>query len=154
MNNVDEIKKILIDKSSDLLIITVGNTFRSDDGVGPYIYSKLKSSKKIKILNADENPENIVDDAIAFNPDKIIFIDAGDWGGVPGEIKIISEDQISKVTFSTHMIPLNVVSALIRQDIDAEIVFLGIQILSMEFKEGICEAVKSAADELVGIIKN
>ncbi|MCK4995079.1 MAG: hypothetical protein KAS13_08575, partial [Candidatus Omnitrophica bacterium] len=50
------------------LIITVGNSFRSDDGVGPYLGAKLKRMKGLKVITAGINPENIIDEVIDLKP--------------------------------------------------------------------------------------
>ncbi|MDO8489347.1 MAG: hydrogenase 3 maturation endopeptidase HyCI, partial [Candidatus Omnitrophota bacterium] len=41
------------------LIITVGNCFRADDGVGTYIASGLRPGAKLWVIDAGYTPENI-----------------------------------------------------------------------------------------------
>ena len=49
---------------SHTLIITIGNCFRADDGVGPYIASCLRQSAKLSVIDAGCTPENIIDEVI------------------------------------------------------------------------------------------
>ena len=59
------------------LVITVGNPFRFDDGVGPYIAAQLEGLKlTAKVLNAFDKPENIINQAIDFKPEKTLIIDS------------------------------------------------------------------------------
>lgn len=150
---VNIIELLKLNPDSDL-IITVGNSFRSDDGVGPYIGEELKKISGLKVINAGLTPENIIEEIIAFSPGKILIIDAADFAGNPGEVRIIFEDKIPQTTLSTHAIPLNVITAIIRQSIKTEIFFMGIQSQLFGFGEGLSEPVKSTADQIIAIIKN
>ncbi len=146
------------------IIITVGNDFRSDDGVGPYIYRRVmfkngdcpkRSGWTVPlfkhchyIINAGINPENIIDDVINLRPKKIIIIDCADFKGKPGEIKIIPEDAIPETSISTHTIPMPVITQILKNDTGAEIYYLGIQPKNIELGEGLSKEVKKSADSL------
>ncbi|HOY09791.1 MAG TPA: hydrogenase 3 maturation endopeptidase HyCI [Candidatus Omnitrophota bacterium] len=143
-----EIFEALKPRPGTNLVITAGNSFRSDDGVGPYLYEALKGRVLVPILDAGYTPENIIDQAIQVNPDYIIVIDAADFHGRPGEVRIIEEDLIPTSTLSTHAIPLNVVTRLIEEETGATTVFIGIQVCSVVPGEGLSPEVKEAADAL------
>ena len=149
--------KIILKKENNKknLIITIGNSFRHDDGVGPYIYLNLnKLPYDYLILNAGNNPENIIDTAISINPDKTIFIDAANFNGAPGEIKLISEDLISAFTLSTHIFPLNIISKMIEKETGSNIFFIGIQCKNLNFGEGLSNEIKKSADKIINYIKS
>jgi hydrogenase 3 maturation protease len=99
-----EIKDIFTpSEKGKLLVITVGNSLRSDDGVGIYIAKQIKKCKKnIIILNADSKPENIIDKAVQIKPQKVVIIDAADFGGRVGEIRLIKKTDIQSTSLSTH----------------------------------------------------
>ncbi len=134
---------------SQTLIITVGNFFRADDGVGPYIAAGLKQAAKLSVIDAGYNPQNIIDQAIKLRPERIIFIDAADFGGAPGELRLIDDQHIPEVSLSTHSVPLPVISRILFEDTQAKIYFIGIQPKSVEHQEGLSAEVKLAADVLV-----
>jgi len=148
-----EILEVLKPRSNQDLIITVGNSFRRDDGVGPYLSGKLRDFEKIKVLNAGDTPENIVDEAIASKPVRILIFDAADFGGRAGEVRTIPEGLIPQTALSTHSIPLNVITGIIAGETNAEIVFIGIQPKTVEFGEGLSEEVKKAADAIAETIR-
>jgi hydrogenase 3 maturation protease len=131
------------------LIITVGNSLRADDGAGPYIGSKLTPQKSFDLINAESRPEDALDQAKDLNPKRIIIIDAADFEGNPGEIKIIPDEAIPEKTLSTHSIPLNLVARLLKQDTQAEIIFLGIQPQEVGYKEELSEPVKQACEMII-----
>lgn len=151
---IDEIIGVLTFPLQSTLVITVGNTLRSDDGVGSYIAARLQSYPGIALINVGTMPENIVDEVIAMAPATIIIIDAADFGGPAGAVKIIPEESIPQVTLSTHMIPLNVVTNIIRDSIRTGVYFVGIQPKSVALGEGLSPEVQQAADELISVITN
>jgi len=148
----EEIRKILSpEKSGKTLIITVGNTLRRDDGVGPYIAGCLagKLPPEVILLNAGEQPENAIEPAIMCRPVKTVIIDAALFGAAPGKVKVIREDEISTLTLSTHTFPISVLSKLITEDTGSQVFFVGVQPGDVTFGEGISRQVKEAADEIV-----
>lgn len=143
----------LIFKPGLNIIIAVGNTLRSDDGVGPYIASCLKSNYRLKVIDAKDRPENVIDEVIDWRPSKVLIIDAADFKGLPGEIRIVKQDLIPENSLSTHAISLKVIAEIISQDSKAEVEFLGIQPRSVSLGEEISREVISAAGEIIEKIK-
>ncbi len=135
------------------LIITVGNSFRSDDGVGPYLGKSLKLIKGLKVIDAGINPENIIDEVIDLKPKRILIFDAADFKAKAGQVRIIPKECIPETTISTHAIPLNVITELISSTIDTSIIFIGIQAKSFDMGDGLSDEVKISADEIVEIIR-
>ena len=114
--------------------------FRKDDGVGPYIASLLKQKNPpFKIIDAQDKPENIIEDVIALDPDIILIIDAADFKGTSGEIRLIDAQDIDQSVLSTHMIPLSLMYHLFKEDTDAEVYFIGIQVKDVSLGEGVSE---------------
>jgi hydrogenase maturation protease HycI len=148
----DIIELLKINPDSDL-IVAVGNSFRTDDGVGPYIAEALKQISNLKLINAGYTPENSIEDIISLAPQRILIFDAADWGGKPGEVRIIPEANIPQTTLSTHAIPLNVITAIISQSIQTAIFFIGIQTKSVCLGEGLSGEIKKTADQIVEIIR-
>lgn len=134
------------------VIITVGNTLRSDDGVGPYIASCLKPHRQPAIINAGSNPENSIEEAISLKPRGIVIIDAADFGGEPGEARLIDKEYIPETSVSTHMISLKVVAAILAEETKAQVSFLGIQPKHVGIGEGLSAEVKKTADEIVALL--
>jgi hydrogenase 3 maturation protease len=134
-------------------VVTVGNTLRSDDGAGPYIAARATRSRPgLVVIDAGERPEGILDRVIALAPRRVVFIDAADFGGVPGETRVIDEGAVPAAGLSTHIFPVPVVARLIAADTGAEISFVGIQAASVALGEGLTPPVREAADLLVALM--
>lgn len=153
MSNLSaDVRKALFFNSGPHVIVTVGNTLRGDDGVGPYIGSRLTSTRDTLIVNAAYNPENCIDEVVQFKPKRVLVIDAADFRGAPGEARLIDRDHIPETTVSTHAIPLPVVTALIASDANTEVLFLGIQPENVSMGEGLSQGVKATADLIIKAI--
>ena len=130
----------------------MGNSLRRDDGAGPFLASMLKSSGNLTVIDAGSTPENHIDGIIAINPRRVLFIDAADFGGAPGEARLIPIEAIPATTLSTHGFPLSAVCELIRQSIPAEIRFIGIQAKDCGFGERLSEEVRKMVEEIAGAL--
>ena len=135
------------------LILTVGNPMRRDDGVGPYIASKLSFVPNRTVMEGGMHPENQLDDITRLNPSRILILDAADFGGSPGELRLIETESIPETSLSTHAISLKVIAKILNDDTGAEIVFIGIQPQNVSFGEGLSPRVRHAADKLIQWLK-
>jgi hydrogenase 3 maturation protease len=148
----EEVREILSPgKRGKTLIITVGNSLRKDDGVGPYIAECLagRLPPEIILLNAGDRPENAIEIATMYRPIKTVIIDAALFGAIPGKVKVIPKEEIPTVVLSTHIFPIPILSKLITEDTGSEVFFVGVQPQDVNFGEGISQQVKEAADEIV-----
>ncbi len=138
------------EKFGKTIIVTVGNSLRGDDGLGPFVSSKLKDQNlKFVVIDAGERPENIIEEAVALKPAKVIIIDAANFQGHPGETRIIPSDSINDVVISTHKFPLRAVQNIIEMDSNAKVYFLGVQVKTVELGAVMTNDVKAAAEEII-----
>jgi len=152
-----DIQKALTPKlNSKLLIITVGNELRCDDGVGPYIAQVFPDgvNKNICLINAGQHPENFLDQAVGINPDKIVIIDAADFQGQSGECRLFVTNNIPEKTLTTHIFPLKAIAKILEEDTKASIFFLGIQAESVELGQIMSEFVKKSANEIIDFLNS
>lgn len=149
----DVIELLKPESSGTLLVITVGNLLRFDDGVGPYIAEKANRPKTgIIILDAGERPEDIVWKAIEVGPGRVVVIDAADFAGEPGEVCAIPEELLPENPISTHRFPLRVISRLVTEDTGARVDFICIQPERVGFGKGLSDTVRSSAEEIVTML--
>jgi len=150
-----EIINLLQSIDNNTLIITLGNDFRSDDGVGCYIYNSIINEKlNFHLLNGGDRPENIIDDVINLKPSRVIIIDAANFSGKFGEIRIFSDDQINQVTYSTHSISPVIISKIIQTELNCPVFFLGIQAKNFSYGETLSKQIKKTADGVIEVLKS
>ena len=147
------IRQLFGETLSTTMIFTAGNSLRQDDGVGPYVAAQLREQPAALVVDGGFTPDSVVEDVIAAQPARIIFIDAADFGGQPGEVRLLEPEKSLEVLVSSHTIPLSLVADLIRQRLPATTMcFVGIQVQSLDFGEGLCPEVQKSADQLVSLI--
>ena len=147
----------------------IGNELKYDDGVGPYIISKLNEidlNDNILLINAQTVPENFTGKIRMENPSHIILVDACLMGLNPGEYKIVNSDEFTNIGISTHSMSLSYFVKFLNQD---NILFLGIEPETLElidqdslgvigadlmdFNGKLTEDIEKSADEIIELFR-
>ena len=138
-----------------VVICGIGNDVRGDDAFGVIVAEELKNrlkSDKIAILNCGEVPESYVGKIVNENPTHVIFIDAVDFGGKPGEVVIADPEGTLGESFSTHRLPLKLLVGYLKQNINAKFILIGCQPKQLGLFVEMSEEVKQSAEKLVEIL--
>lgn len=153
---IDKLQKFL---SGNYAILGIGNTLRSDDGLGTIIAEKLREHFKNSRLEntifiGGVAPENILGKIAKMNIEKLLILDAVMFDGAPGEIKIFSVDELAAPMMLTHG-PSNF--AMMKMILPkTELSILAVQPKINKFGNNISEAVKNSIadvfDSLIEII--
>jgi len=86
-----------------LVIVGVGNPMRGDDGFGPALAERLKTQGiNATVVNAEITPENYLGYIASLQPALVLVADAVDFGGRPGELRLIEPRDIVHTGASTH----------------------------------------------------
>ncbi len=137
-----------------MVFVGLGNPLRGDDGIGVRIAEVLKNSlecKKVEVIIVEDRVDLLGRFLEDLKPSLLIFFDAADFGGKPGEIRILDLAEASEKTISTHSIPLQVV--LKASGIESPSYVIGIQIMSLEFGDGISEPVKETGNVVTNFLQ-
>lgn len=144
------IKKPLKEK---IVFLGAGNPLRGDDGVGCKFIRELKKRgmekrKKVYLFNGEQLPENYLEPIIKIQPSTVILVDAVDFGGSAGEIKIFKQANFQS-GFSTHTLSLSLLLNYLKENSQAEIFLLGIQPKNTAWGEDLSKEVQASLKELV-----
>ncbi|WP_407431099.1 hydrogenase maturation peptidase HycI [Methanobrevibacter sp.] len=157
-----------LDGFEKLIIVGIGNELKYDDGVGPYIISrlsKLNLNENILLINAQTVPENFTGKIRKENPSHIILVDACLMGLSPGDYKIVDKDDFANIGISTHSMSLSYFVKFLNHD---NILFIGIEPKSldlidqdslgvlnadlMDFNGELTENIQKSADEIIELL--
>ena len=157
-----------LDGFEKLIIVGIGNELKYDDGVGPYIISrlsKLNLNENILLINALTVPENFTGKIRKENPSHIILVDACLMGLSPGDYKIVDKDDFANIGISTHSMSLSYFVKFLNHD---NILFIGIEPKSldlidqdslgvlnadlMDFNGELTENIQKSADEIIELL--
>jgi len=134
-----------------IIILGIGNTLRSDDGVGSILASRIKDKVLFTVWDAGESPENYLEKIIRENPDTVVLIDAVDFGGKPGEYRVLEPEDIKTANlFSTHNASISLTINYLQSNLKADIIILIIQPKSVAFGDKLSPEVAKSLDFLAG----
>jgi len=162
MNSLLELRNQLyawLKKCRRLVVLGIGNPLKGDDAVGLSVIQNLsgKVSENVLLLECGVVPENYLSQIEKFKPTHVLMIDAAQINKEAGASRLISVEEIAGVTLSTHTLPLSFVAEIIKQNTGANVILLGIQPESIEFREGLSpklqKATRKIADLVIEVIK-
>lgn len=134
------------------MLLGIGNTLRRDDGVGNYVASRFRARGWL-VLDCGTMPENFSGVVRRHRPELLVLVDAADLGITPGSFRIIAPDQISDVSTGTHNLPLSHLIMILSESAGC-IIFIGIQPGEVGDGEGITQAVREGADQLIDLLRS
>ena len=129
----------------------IGNPLYGDDAAGTVFADMLKDKEPewLKVFKCETVPENYIAPLRMLSPEILLIVDAADFGASPGDMKRMTINDFSNISFSTHGISLD----LLLEDITSRIIIIGIQPATRELAlEEISEPVRSALEELEDLI--
>lgn len=108
-------------------IIGAGNVMRGDDGLGPVLADRLKDRISASVINGGSAPENHLGAIKGSKPDVILVIDAADFGGKSGEIKLLKRSDVPVYGHSTHNMSFALFFEFLETETKADIYMLAVQ---------------------------
>ncbi len=135
-------------------VIGIGNIMRGDDGCGPKIIEKLKGRNiKACLFDCGTVPENYIFPILSTSCGTVILVDAADFEGTPGSIKVLSLNEVSGAGLSTHNSSIRLFTDLLMTGRDnLDIFAVSIQPKKITFGEPLSDEVKSGIDTLTNIL--
>lgn len=146
---MDELEHLKEHLRGRVVILGIGNTLKSDDGIGSILASRLKEKVSFTVYDAGPSPENYLGKIIKDKPDTIVIIDAVDFGGSPGEFRVL-EGQGLRTTnlFSTHNASLSLAINYLQSNLKADIIILSIQPKNLAFGQNLSPEAAKTLDTL------
>ncbi len=83
-------------------LLGIGNRMWRDDGVGSLTVEALQDHLDLDTVDGGMVPENYLETVVGYEPDTILIIDAVDFDGRPGELRLLEPGQLAGSGLSTH----------------------------------------------------
>ncbi len=115
-----------IDKSKSILLVGMGNEWRSDDMVGSSLVESLSGKLTIETLNVGESLENHLGKIRDYNVDLIVFFDAASYEGEE-RFRIFPIAEINNHFYMTHNASLQLAAKYLQRNGSFDILLLGIK---------------------------
>jgi hydrogenase 3 maturation protease len=138
---------------SKVLILGVGNTLKGDDAAGPLVCERLSGRLSAVVLDVGVTPENYVGPILKAHADVLLIVDAVDFGGTPGVLRIFEPSEIREFAFSTHALSLHLFIETLQRDRPFDVRVIGIQTGSRQLGDGVSPAVQQAVETLADTLQ-
>lgn len=138
------------------VVLGMGDRMKGDDGAGCEVSERLGreiNRNNVKIINAENAVENYLGPVAKFKPGRVVLVDAVDFGGQAGEVKILEPRQVREATSSTHTFSLPVILEHIKNETGAQCLIVGIQPAIVAFTEGLSSQAEEGVGRAVRLIK-
>lgn len=152
--------KTILRKDLRVAIVGVGSELRGDDVAGLALVRRIRGElddPNVLLVEGGTVPENFTSKIKRFKPSLVIFVDAADFGGEPGDMILADRESIVGSSISTHSLPLSLLAEYLEKETGAKPYLLGIQPSATERVEGMSpeveEAVETLGRELVSALK-
>lgn len=129
-------------------VIGVGNVLRGDDGAGPEVVALLAGRVGLPIVDASEVPENYGGWVVKMNLESVVFVDAVDFGGEPGEFRMIPLEKLMVSASSTHRLSLHYVIRYLEEEWKGDAILVGVQPKSLRLGDGLSAEVAAGVRKL------
>lgn len=130
-------------------IIGIGNPLKKDDNIGNIIVEELEQRIKdqdLMFVRAETNPENYIGKIRDFKPKTIYFIDAAEFDGKVGEVRIFLIDDVLNESLSTHGISVKIFRNFFPE---SEIRIIGIKPENTNYGEGLSMELKRNLNDII-----
>jgi hydrogenase 3 maturation protease len=131
-----------------VVVVGVGNALKADDAAGPVLAESLRRRFPGRVFDAGQAPESFLGPIRRARPDTILLVDAADFGGRPGDVQLVSKDDIGGLALSTHAAPLSMFMALAAAETGATVRLIAVQAKSTALGATMCGEVRAAVAAL------
>ncbi|MDD4857057.1 MAG: hydrogenase 3 maturation endopeptidase HyCI [Candidatus Krumholzibacteria bacterium] len=134
-------------------VVGVGNALKGDDGAGPALAAMLAArGASFPLVDASEVPENYGGWVEKQKLDAVVFVDAVEFGGAPGEWRLIPFEDLMHSASSTHRLSLHFLIRYLKEKWRGEALLIGVQPLSLKLGEGLSAEVDEGVTEIAACL--
>jgi hydrogenase 3 maturation protease len=140
-------------KGKKVVVVGVGNPLRGDDAAGCRVANKLKETPCLRVIIAEEVPENYFGLVTKMKPDTVVFVDAVELGMPPGAVALVEKDDIAGHMPTTHRMPLSILMSLLARETGADVFLLAVQPYATDFGMAVSREVELSSALLANAIE-
>jgi hydrogenase 3 maturation protease len=143
-------------------VLGVGSDLRGDDAAGLILCRRLESRfaredglpdpARFRAFIGETAPENLTGEIRKFGPSHLLIADSADFGREPGAVIVADPEEITGISFSTHRLPLFVLTDYLEKEMGCRILILGLQPRTLELFHGLSEPVAHSLDALTATL--
>ena len=110
-----------------VVVVGVGDSRHGDDGAGPALATLLSEAGVENVIDSGNSPEVDTWKVREMAPDVVLFVDAVDFGGSPGDATLLERGDLRRSGFDTHRAPLSLTMEYLECELKARCYLLAVQ---------------------------
>jgi hydrogenase maturation protease HycI len=137
-----------------VVVMGIGNPCRGDDAAGSRVAQQLGEAPGVRVIDAQDVPENYLYRVVDYRPDTIVLIDSVDLDSSPGAVALLDKEQTAGYWPSTHRAPLSLLVDCLARETHARIFLLAIQPRQMAFLQPLSAEVAASVEGLACVLND
>ncbi len=135
-------------------LMGIGNVDYGDDGFGVRLAEQLAAEGLADVVVAGTEPERFIGRVAGAGHDHVIFLDALEFGGVPGSVVFLDSETMTArfPQVSTHKISLGLLARWIEEQGTAKAWLLGVQPESLNPGATLTASARRTLDVLASLL--
>jgi hydrogenase maturation protease HycI len=133
-------------------LLGIGNRYHHDDALGPYLAEALESRPDYDVIDAGVIPEDYIEMTAHKHPETILMVDATDFGGEPGEVRLLYPENVNYSGASTHAGSLRMLAEFLQARTHARVGLLAVQPADVSDGKGLSPPVSKTLDDLLDVL--
>jgi hydrogenase 3 maturation protease len=133
-------------------VVGIGNVIKGDDGAGCLLVEILGEDFPMPTVDCAEVPENYGGWVERRDLEAVVYVDAVDFGGKPGETRIIPLEKMMESATSTHNLSLHYMIRFLEEEWSGDAMLVGIQPASTQLGDGVGAEVESGVRRVADVL--
>lgn len=130
-------------------VLGFGNRLWRDDGAGSHLAETLGDCPGVTAVDGGAVPENHLEQVVRAGPGCVLLVDAADFGGRPGEARLLEPSALARAGLSTHAGSAHMLARYLAARTGAPVAVLAIQPADCSAGDGLSPPVAEAVAALV-----
>jgi len=147
---LDQLASLL---TRDVCLVGIGSRLKGDDAAGPMLIDAIRDEVSFVCIDAGVAVENHLERIVSQCGDSVLFFDAMDFGGSPGEIRLFSPGETAG-DLSTHALSLEMAADYVSTRCGADTWLVGIQPEDIGLDHELSQPVRQALKQIGEVIRS
>jgi len=135
-----------------VVVMGIGNPCRGDDAAGSLVARKIGEVPGVRVIDAQDVPENYLTQVAKERPGTVVLIDAVDLKSAPGSVALLDGNETASYWPSTHRVPISLLMNYIERETHASVLLIAIQPHLTAFSQPMTAAVSSSVEAIASVI--
>ena len=136
----------------NVVVMGIGNPCCGDDAAGSRVAQKICGAPGVRVIDAQDVPENYLGQVVDQRPDTILLIDCVDLKSAPGSVALLDEDRTAAYWPSTHRVPVCQLMDYLERTTNARILLIAIQPQQTGFLQPMSAEVLSSVEVIADVL--